>query len=142
MAKRHRIIGTTPAAIEAFELKIARSLPESFKAWLLEHNGSGWVFPVPDDNEPRTLTGNLLDEREKLASYAASCLDAAPATVDHLLPVAAVGDGDLWCLDLDLLGIDGEAQVVRWSHETGETWTVAKDFTAFLAVRDAGELED
>jgi cell wall assembly regulator SMI1 len=142
MTKRRRIIGTTPETIAAAEARLGRPLPPSFRDWLLEHNGSGFVFPVPDEREARTLTGNFFDQRAHLASYVADCLDTEPVKVGHLLPLAAVGNGDQWCLDLDAPDERGEVRVVRWSHETGRTWIVAQSFGAFVEAMAAGELED
>lgn len=107
-------------------------------AWLLDHNGTSDIFPVPDAREPRTLTGNLLDERQGFFDFALDC-GAQQDSVSHLLPIAHVGNGDYYCLDLSDPGVD-DVPVVIWSHETLEAERRADSFTVFLAVWD--ELDD
>lgn len=70
------------------------------------------------------------------------CFDHDPSTVEHLLPIAAVGDGDKWCLDLDTRDGFDENPVIRWSHENGEVEGVADSFEEFVEMFEAGELED
>lgn len=140
--KRPRVIGTTLENIARFEASIGYALPSSLRRWLVLHNGSRDVFAVPDEREPRTLTGNMLQEREQLESYVSDCFDRDPSTVAYLLPIASVGDGDVWCLDLEASSDpDGDRPVVRWSHETGEVTRVASGFDEFIALRDANALE-
>jgi cell wall assembly regulator SMI1 len=135
------VIGTTPDVIERAEQRLGRRLPPSFAAWLLAHNDSGDVFPVLDDRAPRTLTGDLFHERDQLAHWVQG-YGKPRASVDHLLPVVEVGDGDLWCLDLDRRDADGEAPVVRWLHETNECEEVAASFEVFIVMYAAGELAE
>jgi hypothetical protein len=138
MDKKNRSIGTTPDVIGVAEERLGRRLPKSFSDWLMQHNGSRDIFPVPDERNPRTLAGNIFHEREQLGAW----LRDKGQDVGLLLPVASVGDGDLWCVDLGRVGADGEAPIVRWSHETGERHDEANTFAQFIQKRDAGELDD
>ncbi|MBS2029762.1 MAG: SMI1/KNR4 family protein [Deltaproteobacteria bacterium] len=141
MSKRHRVLGTTPEALRRAEEKLGHRFPPSFSAWLLIHNGTLDVFPVLDERAPRTLTGNIIQERDALHSYVQNCLSHTPPDVAALLPVAAVGDGDWWCFDFSARRADAEAPIVRFSHETGDCEFVAESFEAFLEARDSGELD-
>jgi hypothetical protein len=143
--KRPRVIGTTDSAIERAEKALCRKLPQSFRLWLLQNNGLGvediTIFPVQDDRDIR-MTWDSINRRfeegwkEWLANFECGDLDFT-----HLLPFADFGSGDYYCFDYSRLKPDGEAPVVRWSHETGKTDDRANSFSEFAAKAKAGEFK-
>lgn len=140
MPKRKRIIGTTKEAVAAAEEALGVRLPPPLAGWLLRRNGTGEIFPIPDEREPRTLTGNMLDERESLRDFVQDC-GGDLSVVDALVPIMAVGNGDFYCLDVSQTE-RGEVPVVLFSHETFETAWRADGFVEFMAGLASGVFED
>jgi hypothetical protein len=140
MTKRKRVIGTTREAINLAEDALGVRLPPLMVDWLLQQNGTGDVFPIPDPREPRTLTGNMLDERENLLDYIEDC-GGTRTDFAELVPIASVGNGDVDCLDFTNAG-QGEIPIVIFCHETLATARRTDDFVAFLNARAQGDLED
>jgi hypothetical protein len=124
-SKRSRVIGTTDDAIARAEAALGRALPPSFRAWLRQNNGKGIegvaIFPVMDQRDPR-MTWDSIDRqfREGWARWLDNFSDEQ-RDFTHLLPFADFGTGDYYCFDYSRLDSQGEAPVVRWSHETGDT---------------------
>ena len=56
-----RVVGTTEDCIRKTEEALCRSLPLSFRVWLLSHNGKGLngvtIFPVVDERDPQYHVG-------------------------------------------------------------------------------------
>lgn len=144
--KRPRVIGTTDEAINEAETALDRKLPPSLRLWLLQNNGLGirdvTIFPVLDQRDVRS-TWESIDRRYKngwqewLANF-----DESAGTFDHLLPFADFGSGDYYCLDYSRAEATGEAPVVRWSHETGETEDRAESFSVFAIKAKEGEFNE
>lgn len=145
-SKRPRIFGTSVEAIEQAEDSLGRSLPSSLREWLLQNNGRGvggvTIFPVLDPRDPR-MTWNSIDRRfhEEWAGARANFADEE-RDFDHLLPFADFGVGDYYCFDYARQMRDGEAPVVRWSHETGDTQERAASFAEFLLRLRDGAFDD
>ena len=120
---RSRIVGTVEEAIAIEEALLGRSLPPSFRVWLLANNGSDLgdihIYPVRDERDTRktweSLAYNLQHE------WAESLNHFKDAIYAHLLPFADVGNGDFFCFDSSLVAAEDERPVVVWSHETGKT---------------------
>jgi hypothetical protein len=140
MGKRKRVIGATREAVAAAEQALGVRLPPPFVGWLLKHNGTGDIFPIPDEREPRTLTGNMLDEREGLRDFVKDCEGDLGVVVD-LVPIAPVGNGDFYCLDFTNAA-KGDVPVVLFSHETLEKEWRSDGFVEFVAGRASGEFDD
>eukprot|EP01133_Synstelium_polycarpum_P014406 gene14406-17003_t len=133
---KNKSIGTSPDAIAAAEQALARALPPSYVAWLLENNGRALgalcVFPVYDAANARktweSISRHYNTDWQEWRAHADG--DDAAA----LLPFAQFGTGDYYCFDYAQTGPSGEPVVVLWSHETGAATAVAPDFAAFLAL--------
>jgi len=84
-----------------------------------------------DDRDPRT-TWDSIDRRfcEGWAGWLANFEDEDRDFTD-LLPFADYGTGDYYCFDYSHFDLLGEAPVVRWSHETGDTAERASSFSEF-----------
>ena len=145
-SKRHRVLGTTEDAIVKAEAALGRTFPPSFRAWLLQNNGHSiegvTIFPVFDQRDPR-MTWDSIDRRfrEGWAGWLAN-FDDEQRDFTHLLPFADYGTGDYYCFDYSRLDSRIEAQIVRWSHETGETDDRATSFPEFVTKVQAGEFDN
>ena len=135
-SKRPRVFGTTVDAIAKAESALDRTFPPSFREWLLQNNGHGiegvTIFPVLDQRDPR-MTWDSIDRRfrEGWAQWLGNFADEE-RDFTHLLPFADYGTGDYYCFDYSRINSSGEAPVVRWSHETGETYDRAISFADFI----------
>ena len=142
-AKHKRVIGTTDAAIEAAEAQLGLRLPPSFRAWLLRNNGLGvedvFIFPVYDERDPRKTWDSIVRQYEG-GRWVHEGL--AEINFQHLLPFASCGSGDYCCFDLSRRQETGEAPVVLWSHETGETADRGRTFADFVARLERGDFHD
>jgi hypothetical protein len=142
-SKRPRVFGTTDDAIANAEAAMGRILPPSFRAWLLQNNGRSidgvTIFPVMDSRDPR-MTWDSIDRRmrQDWAGWLANFADEK-RDFTHLLPFAEYGSGDFYCFDCSRLNLEGEAPIVRWSHETGDTDERAASFSEFITKVHAGE---
>jgi len=65
----------------------------------------------------------------------------ADVDFSHLLPFGHAG-ADLYCFDYGRVGVDGEAPVVIWSHETGETEDRGASFGEFVEAVVNGEWDE
>jgi cell wall assembly regulator SMI1 len=144
VSKKHpRVIGTTADAISRAEQELGRSLPLSFRAWLLRHNGK-WginvikVFPVLDDRDQRSTWDSIVRNYQQQWQQ---WLRIHPTTAP-LLPFAEFGTSDYYCFDYSQPDSTGEFPVVLWSHETGDTEHRADSFTEFVTLAESGELHD
>jgi cell wall assembly regulator SMI1 len=140
-----RVFGTTEVCITQSEAALGRRFPPSFRAWLLSHNGKGLgrvsIFPVPDERNPQTLLDSSERQvREGWSTWLAN-FEGEGRTFDHLLPFAEFGTGDYYCFDYSKDAPGGEAPVVLWSHETGETELRASSFGEFAEKVIAGRFE-
>ncbi len=128
----------TPADIEAFEATIGKRLPQTYRDFLLAHNGGRPVPAVIDiDDCPSGatvvqvllgLTGPV--ESETLVWSWQAFQRRIP---ERLLPIADDPFGNLFCLSLD--GVDA-GQVVfldRYEESESRAYFVSKEFDAFLA---------
>jgi len=135
MPHRARVIGTTPAAIARAEAELGRSLPQSFRAWLLANNGRSLdsinVFPVLDERDRRKTWSSIVHENEIWRSYCEDVFPDESTRFEQLIAFADFGTGDYYCFDYSNPGEDLEAKVVHWSHETGDSSPRAASFTAF-----------
>jgi hypothetical protein len=97
------------------------------------------IFPVMDARDPR-MTWDSIDRqyRENWLKWLDNFADEQ-RDFSHLLPFANYGTGDFYCFDYSRLNSQGEAPVVRWSHETGDTDDRADTFAEFAARVQAGE---
>jgi len=145
-SKRPKVFGTTEDAIARAEAALGRTFPPSFRAWLLQNNGHGiegvTIFPVMDERDPR-MTWDSIDRRfrEGWAGWLAN-FDDEDRDFTHLLPFADYGTGDYYCFDYSRLNSQGEAPVVRWSHEIGDTDDRAPSFSEFASKVQAGEFDN
>ena len=64
-----------------------------------------------------------------------------PKKLDYLLPFGTFGTGNYYCFDYRRKRANGEAPVVVWDHETGETEDRAKDFLMFIEKFTQGDFE-
>lgn len=129
-----RVIGTTEKALLTAESSLGRILPPTFRNWLLRNNGKGiegvTIFPVLDERDKRKTWDSINRQTEIWRSY---CVDVFPQELgqfQELQPFAEFGTGDYYCFDYSKVS-DGEPQVVRWSHETGEASFRATSFNDF-----------
>ena len=133
---KNKSIGTSPVAIAAAEQALARALPPSYVAWLLENNGRALgalcVFPVYDAANARKTWESI--SRHYNTDWQEWLAHADGDNAAALLPFAQFGTGDYYCFDYAQTGPSGEPVVVLWSHETGAATMVAPDFAAFLAL--------
>jgi cell wall assembly regulator SMI1 len=143
-----RVFGTTEEAIRKAETALGRTLPPSFRDWLIANNAGKLgdaninVYPVMDERDPR-MTWDSIDRKykESWASWLENFEDE-DRDFDHLLPFADPDGADFYCFDYTRRDAQGEAPVVLWSHETGDTEDRAESFPAFVAKIKAGEFED
>jgi hypothetical protein len=143
--KPPRVFGTTDSAIAKSEAALGRTFPPSFCRWLLENNGRSiegvTIFPVMDERDPR-MTWDSIDRRFRngwaawLSNFEDEQLDFS-----HLLPFADFGTGDYYCFDYSRVDSHGEAPIVRWSHETGDTEERAASFPEFVMKVQAGDFK-
>lgn len=145
-----KVFGTTEGAIRRAEMTLGRTLPPSFRQWLLANNGHGLrgqaddvtIFPVVDDRDlPTTWDSIVRQYKENWASWLEN-FEGDDRDFGHLLPFAEFGSGDYYCFDYSRQDSHGEPPVVRWSHETGDTEDRAESFPAFVTKIEAGEFED
>jgi len=141
-----RVFGTTEDCVRKTEAAVGRSLPPSFRAWLLSHNGKGLkgvtVFPVVDERDPQTTLESIERQYKEGWSTWLENFEEEDLTFDHLLPFAEFGTGDYYCFDYSREDTVGERPVVRWSHETGETEDRAASFGDFATRVETGDLQD
>ena len=145
MTRHTRVIGTTPDAIARAEVELGRSLPQSFRSWLLANNGLGLdsvsVFPVLDERDKRKTWDSIVRQNELWRSYCGNVFPGEAARFRHLTPFADFGTGDYYCFDYENLGEEAEAKVVHWSHETGATSPRGASFIAFAQELAEGQYE-
>ncbi|WP_284620698.1 SMI1/KNR4 family protein [Aquabacterium humicola] len=139
-----RVIGTTEEALAAAEVSLGRALPPTFRNWLLRNNGTGIedvvIFPVLDERDKRKTWDSITRQTEVWQSYCSDVFPEEPGRFQGLQPFAEFGTGDYYCFDYSAIS-NGEPQVVRWSHETGEASFRATSFTDFVARLVQGEFE-
>jgi cell wall assembly regulator SMI1 len=145
-----KVLGTTEDAVRRAESELGRTLPPSFRQWLLANNGHALrgqaddviIFPVVDDRDlPTTWDSIVRQYKENWASWLEN-FEGDGRDFGHLLPFAAFGTGDYYCFDDSRRDESGEAPVVLWSHETGETEDRAESFADFVAKAEAGQFAD
>lgn len=143
--KRPRVIGTTEEAIRREETSLNRTLPESFKLWLLKNNGLGiegvHIYPVKDERDVRKTWESLSHNFENNWAGWLENFEEEDIEFSHLLPFADFGTGDYYCFDYSNIKENGECSIVRWSHETGETELRASNFGEFVEKVLAGEFD-
>lgn len=135
MAKTPRVIGTSMEAILRAEQQLQREFPPSFRQWLLTHNGQDLgavhIYPVYDERDPRKTWDSIIrNYTERWAGWLEN-FDDRPGDFDALLPFADSGNGNFYCFDYSCTDAMGEAPVVFWSHETGDTALRGASFTEF-----------
>lgn len=140
-----RVFGTTEDCISKTEAALGRALPPSFRAWLLVKNGRGLdrgvtVFPVADERNPQTLVDSIERQFKEGWSDWLSNFEDEDQTFEHLLPFGSFDTSDYYCFDYSRQDSQGEAPIVRWSHETGDTEDRAASFAEFATKVEAGEL--
>ena len=145
-----RVIGTSLEAIHKAEQEVGFSFPPSFRDWLEANNGRSVgsvarIYPVFDDRDPRTTWDSI--SRNFTQNWADWIENFTPSERERLgfgdlLPIAEVGDGDLYCFDYNKQTSEGEVPVVRWSHETGEKDIVATSFADLVEKLEDDELDD
>jgi hypothetical protein len=125
-------------------------LPPSFREWLLANNGRDLqgqgdgvtIFPVADDRDlPSTWDSIVRQHEENWAAWLQN-FEGDGRDFGHLLPFANFGTGDFYCFDYLRRNAQGEAPVVRWSHETGDTDDRAESFAAFVVKAEAGDFDN
>jgi hypothetical protein len=140
--KRPRVIGTTENAIMRAETASGRAFPPSFRTWLLTNNGLGLegvsIFPVLDDRDPRKTWDSIVREFQNGWTAWLSNFGDENRDFSHLLPFGDFGTGDYYCFDYTRVNSEGEAAVVRWSHETRETEDRAESFLEFTSKLQTG----
>jgi hypothetical protein len=147
---------TTDAQISAFETYVSYKLPTDYRQFLLQHNGGR---PEPDafvlkahrgdeedivmcffpmrDLKVGTASGGDLEELRICPlqcawDYLQSDLEnlySEAGIEEPLLPKGTDGSGNYLCIVLD--GVHA-GSIVFLDHETGETFSLAVSFTAFL----------
>jgi hypothetical protein len=141
--KRPRIIGTTEDAIMKAEAELNFKFPASFRSWLIQNNSLGFegvsIFPVFDDRDPRKTSDSIV--RNYNVNWLAwlENFEGEGMSFEHLLPFAEFGTGDYYCFDYNEIDSNGEARVVHWSHETGETEFRGRNFEDFLEKQKRGD---
>ncbi len=142
--KRPRTIGTTEESIAAAEAGLGRRLPPDFRAWLIEHNGTGidyvHIYPVRDERDPRKTWESIVHNFKNGWQQWLANFDEEDRSFEHLLPFADFGSGDYYCFDYSGPGLS--PTVILWSHETGDTEHRADSFAEFLAQILAGDLHN
>jgi hypothetical protein len=133
---RFRIVGTVEEAIEIEEAALNRVLPDSFKSWLLDNNGTDldWlhIYPIRDERDTRKTWQSLSYNFEHEWAECRKKFYQADQIFSHLLPFADFGTGDFYCFDYSVEGPSRERQVVLWSSETGRTEFGAENFAEFV----------
>lgn len=106
-----RVFGTTEDCIRKTEDALGRALPQSFRAWLLSHNGKGLkgvtVFPVVDERDPQTTLESIEGQYKEGWSTWLENFEEEDLSFDHLLPFAEFGTGDYYCFDYGREGPSG-----------------------------------
>jgi hypothetical protein len=130
--------GADPRALEAVERRLGRSLPPSYRALLVEHDG------VPQLYQGASLLGVRPLLRGTYVDLARMVIDAPGGTPDaDLVPFGIDPRGEvIFAWDRSRSGDDGELEVVLWMNEIGAR---VPSFPAFLEmVRDmiASEIEE
>ncbi|MDQ4123537.1 MAG: SMI1/KNR4 family protein [Acidobacteriota bacterium] len=143
--KRQRVIGTTNEAVDKAEIELGFRFPPSFRAWILKNNGLGvegiTIFPIYDERDARKTWDSIVrNYRENWKDWLVNFEDDE-MSFDHLLPFADYGTGDFYCFDYARMNENGEAFIVRWSHETGEIEDRAKTFAEFVEKAEQGMYE-
>jgi cell wall assembly regulator SMI1 len=144
--RTERVIGTTEESVTMAEQELKRKFPTSYRDWILQYNGKGIevvdLFPVFDPRDPRktwdSITRNYQGNWQDWLENVAECgFDSS-----MLLPIGTYSNGDYCCLDFGDVREDGEAPVVLWSHETGDTEPRATTFGEFLIKLDNHEFHN
>ena len=118
--KRKRVIGTTEEYLAKAEGELWRRLPPSFRLWLMENNGRSieqvWIYPIRDERDVPSTWDSIVRQYDGGQWPLEQFEDE---DFSHLLPFGSGGTGDQYCFDYGRVGVDGEAPVVIWLHETG-----------------------
>ncbi|MFT5505164.1 MAG: hypothetical protein ACI8XC_002883 [Gammaproteobacteria bacterium] len=133
---RMRIVGTVEEAVEIEEVALNRILPNSFKHWLLDNNGTDldWlhIYPVRDERDTRKTWQSLVYNFENEWTECRKRFYKTDKIFSHLLPFADFGTGDYYCFDYSVEAKSSERPVVLWANETGCTELCAEDFDEFV----------
>jgi hypothetical protein len=147
---------TTAVQISAFETYIGHPLPGEYREFLLRYNGGRpdpdavlfnagrgeeedivlCLFPMHD----LTVGSVVVEELEELRSWPLHCawgdlqsdledLYSDAGIEEPLLPIGTDGSGNYFCI---VLAAASAGSVVFLDHETGETFSLADGFNAFL----------
>lgn len=133
---RFRIVGTVEEAIEIEEAALNRVLPDSFKNWLLDNNGTDLdslhIYPVRDERDTRKTWQSLYYNFEHEWAECRKKFYQTDQIFSHLLPFADFGTGGFYCFDYSVEAQSGERRVVLWSSESGSTELYAENFNEFI----------
>lgn len=99
-----------------------------------------WIFPIYDERDPRKTWDSIVRQYDA-GQWGGEVFEDEGMDFRHLLPFASYGTGDYYCFDFSRKQSDGEAPVVRWSHETGETEDRGETFFDFCQRLGRGEFE-
>ncbi|WP_052572782.1 SMI1/KNR4 family protein [Haloferula sp. BvORR071] len=145
MSKHKRVIGTTPEAIARAEQQLGRSLPKSFREWLLANNGLGLgsisIFPVQDDRDVRKTWASIVQNYQNGWEAWLEIYEDERDALSSLLPFAEFSTGDYYCFDYSRVGLHGEPPVVLWSHESENLEPRGEWFVEFKERLLKGEFE-
>lgn len=140
---RSLIIGTVEAAISIEEAKLGRKLPDSFRQWLLEFNGSNLadlhIYPVRDERDTRKTWNSLAHNLH--GEWASQLKEFDHTIFAHLLPFADCGFDDYYCFDYSQQPHRDEPPIVRWSGASGLTQAIAESFDEFNRKVASGGLQ-
>lgn len=98
------------------------------------------IFPVFDNRDPRKTWDSIVRNFNENWRNWVSIFDEEH-NLSKLLPFGEFGSGDYFCFDFSTIVPNGEAAIVLWDHETGETHLVADDFAQFVEMAERGELD-
>ena len=140
---RSLIIGTVEATISIEEAELGRKLPDSFRLWLLEINGSNLadlhIYSVRDERDTRKTWNSLAHYLH--GEWASQLKKFDHAIFAHLLPFADYGLEDHYCFDYSQRLQKDEPSVVRCSGANGVTQTIAESFDEFSRKVVSGDLQ-
>jgi len=134
----------TEVELHHFESASGYSLPEDFKNWLLEHNGS-----CPDPQEIPLIDGFILvinafvSFSEKDTSNAFSVLKfmKEDRSLEGIIPIAEDYGGNYVCLRYS--SKNDEPDIIFWDHEEADPavaiQTIASSFTEFIQRLETNE---
>jgi hypothetical protein len=139
LIKSVRVSFACPQSLENIlkaEEKLAVKLPNSYKNFLQYY---GWlassvvdIFGLTNNNNftqyvYENVVCNTLEERK---------VNISPPFPHSLVPIHALGNGELSCLDTSQMNENGECPVVAWyfgpTLPNGKLEVLAEDFGAFL----------